>query len=92
MAQICVLEASVQLKSCPKKFFNFLKNQSEHIPNKAQSENVHAVEIHKGDWNTPGSVKIWKFTIGLSSITFYYHYYIMRLSNITSIFHIIFLV
>jgi hypothetical protein len=70
MAQICVLEASVQLKSCPKKFFNFLKNQSEHIPNKAQSENVHAVEIHKGDWNTPGSVKIWKFTIGLSSINY----------------------
>ncbi|GAU40744.1 hypothetical protein TSUD_14290 [Trifolium subterraneum] len=58
MAQICVLEASVQLKSCPQKFFNFLKSQSEHIPNKAQSENVHGVEIHKGDWNTPGSIEV----------------------------------
>jgi len=71
MAQICVLEASVQLKSCPQKFFNFLKSQSQHIPNKAQSENVHGVEIHKGDWKTPGSVKIWKYSIGLPRYFFF---------------------
>ncbi|AES59906.1 putative START-like domain-containing protein [Medicago truncatula] len=70
MAQICVLEASVQLKSCPQKFFNFLKSQSQHIPNKAQSENVHGVEIHKGDWKTPGSVKIWKYSIEGKEETF----------------------
>ncbi|KAJ1425401.1 START-like domain superfamily [Sesbania bispinosa] len=64
MAQICVLEASVQLKSCPQKFYHFLKSQTQHIPNKAHSQNMHAVEIHKGDWETPGSVKIWKFTLG----------------------------
>ncbi|CAK8570372.1 unnamed protein product [Lathyrus sativus] len=63
MAQVCVLETTVQLKSCPQKFYNFLKSQSQQIPNKAQSENVHGVEIHKGDWNTPGSIKIWKFSI-----------------------------
>lgn len=68
MAQVSVLETTVQLKSCPQKFYNFLKSQSQHIPNKAQSENVHGVEIHKGDWNTPGSIKIWKFSIGLAII------------------------
>lgn len=70
MAQVCFLEASMQLKSCPKKFYNFLKSQSQDIPKKAESENVHGVEIHKGDWETPGSVKIWKYTIGLFIIIY----------------------
>ncbi|XP_057445451.1 MLP-like protein 328 [Lotus japonicus] len=63
MAQICVLETAVQLKSCPEKLYNLFKSQNQHIPKKTQSEKLHGVEIHKGDWETPGSVKIWKFCI-----------------------------
>ncbi|XP_061366040.1 MLP-like protein 328 [Gastrolobium bilobum] len=63
MAQVCVLEAKVQLKSCPEKFYNFLKSQNQHIPNNAHSENMHGVEIHEGDWETSGSVKLWKYSL-----------------------------
>ncbi|TKY69307.1 defense response [Spatholobus suberectus] len=63
MAQICVLEERVQLKSCPEKFYNFLKSQNQCIPNNVHSEKVHAVEIQEGDWDTPGSVKLWKYII-----------------------------
>ncbi|KAK7407500.1 hypothetical protein VNO78_09453 [Psophocarpus tetragonolobus] len=63
MAQICVLEEKVQLKSCPEKFYNFLKSQNQCIPNNVHSEKVHGVEVHEGNWNTSGSVKLWKYII-----------------------------
>ncbi|KAL2347653.1 hypothetical protein Fmac_001653 [Flemingia macrophylla] len=63
MAQIYVLEERVQLKSCPEKFYNFLKTQNQNIPSNVHSEKLHAVEIHEGNWDTSGSVKLWKYSI-----------------------------
>ncbi|XP_028759037.1 MLP-like protein 328 [Neltuma alba] len=61
MAQVCVLEATKQLRSPPEKIFNFLKSQNQKIPN--ATDKVHDVEVLNGDWVTPGSVKLWKFTL-----------------------------
>lgn len=65
---MCVLEESVELKSSGEKFYNFLKSQNQKIPRNVHSEKLHAVEIHQGDWNTPGSVKLWKYNIGIITI------------------------
>lgn len=63
MAQVCVLETREQLKSPAGKFYNLLKTQNQQIPNACHQ--VHDVEVHEGDWETPGSVKLWKYTIGI---------------------------
>ena len=65
VAEMCVLEERVELKSSAEKFFNFLKSQNQQIPSNVHSEKLHAVEIHEGEWNTPGSVKLWKYNIGI---------------------------
>ncbi|WVZ10439.1 hypothetical protein V8G54_014969 [Vigna mungo] len=62
-AEMCVLEERVELKSSAEKFFMFLKSQNQQIPSNVHSEKLHAVEIHEGEWNTPGSVKLWKYNI-----------------------------
>lgn len=65
MGEMCVLEKRVELKSCAEKFYNFLKSQNHQIPSNVHSEKLHAVEIHEGEWDTPGSVKLWKYNIGI---------------------------
>ena len=63
MAQVRKLEAEVQIKAGAEKFYNVMKSQSQQIP-KASSDKLQAVEVLEGDWETAGSVKLWKGTVG----------------------------
>ena len=61
MALVGKQEADVEIKAPADKFFNILRGEIHHIPN-ISSDKVHGVEVHEGDWETSGSVKLWKFT------------------------------
>ncbi|KAJ7942966.1 MLP protein [Quillaja saponaria] len=61
MSLVGKLEADVEIKTPAEKFYNLLKSQNHHIPN-ASSDKVHSIEVHEGDWETSGSVKLWKYT------------------------------
>ncbi|CAN1747905.1 MLP-like protein 329 [Linum perenne] len=55
------LEAEVELKSPPAKFFNVFRKAAHHIPTHTPS-NVQAVKCHHGDWDSPDAIKIWNYT------------------------------
>ena len=57
------LETVMELKSSPEKFFTIWKTQAYHIPNHTP-DNIHAVDMHEGDWETEGSIKIWRYSAG----------------------------
>ncbi|KAI9169026.1 hypothetical protein LWI28_005726 [Acer negundo] len=60
------LEVDVVLKASGDSFYKILINQVHQMP--TASSKIQAVDIHEGDWETPGSIKLWKYTIeGLSS-------------------------
>ncbi|WCJ33562.1 Polyketide cyclase/dehydrase and lipid transport superfamily protein [Euphorbia peplus] len=54
------LERIVELKATPEAFFNVWKSEAHQIPNHTPSH-IHSVDIHDGDWETSGSIKIWKY-------------------------------
>ncbi|EEF37413.1 MLP-like protein 328 [Ricinus communis] len=56
------LEVEVEIKSSAEKFFNFWKVQPHQVPNHTPS-NIQAVHVHEGDWETPGSIRIWHYTV-----------------------------
>ncbi|KAF8040162.1 hypothetical protein BT93_B2402 [Corymbia citriodora subsp. variegata] len=56
------LETELELKSPADKYFKRISSELHQAPN-ASSDKVHAVEVHEGDWETPGSVKIWTYTM-----------------------------
>ncbi|XP_017970708.1 PREDICTED: MLP-like protein 328 [Theobroma cacao] len=62
MALTGKLEADVELKAPADKFFNIIRSETHQIPN-AASDKVHNVEVHEGDWEADGSVKLWKYTV-----------------------------
>lgn len=64
MAQILKLEADLQLKTPADKLYNLLKTQNQHVP-KVSSDKVQSVQVLEGDWETEGSVRLWKGTIGM---------------------------
>ncbi|XP_075658481.1 MLP-like protein 328 [Castanea sativa] len=51
----------IEIKSPPEKFYNIFKSQAYHVPNAAPNH-IQGVDVHEGDWETHGSVKIWKYT------------------------------
>ncbi|KAF2305512.1 hypothetical protein GH714_006086 [Hevea brasiliensis] len=55
------LETVLELKATPEQYFNVLAKQAHHIPNHTPS-NIQAVQVHEGDWETAGSIKIWNYT------------------------------
>ncbi|KAH7570952.1 hypothetical protein JRO89_XS05G0229900 [Xanthoceras sorbifolium] len=55
------VEVYVELKTSADKFYKVFSNQVHHVPN--ASDKVHAIEVHEGDWETAGSIKVWKYTI-----------------------------
>ena len=63
MAQVCVLETTKQLRSPPEKIFNLLKFQTQQIPK--ATDKIRGIQVLNGDWLSPGSVKLWKFAIGM---------------------------
>uniref|UniRef100_A0A6N2KRI5 Bet v I/Major latex protein domain-containing protein n=1 Tax=Salix viminalis TaxID=40686 RepID=A0A6N2KRI5_SALVM len=56
-----ILETEIEIMAPAAKFFNIFRNQNHHIPN--ISDSIHAIELHEGDWETPGSVKQWTYTL-----------------------------
>ncbi|XP_050275431.1 MLP-like protein 28 [Quercus robur] len=51
----------IEIKSPPEKFYNIFKSQAYHVPNAAPNH-IQGVDVHEGDWETHGSIKIWKYT------------------------------
>ncbi|KAJ9166956.1 hypothetical protein P3X46_021645 [Hevea brasiliensis] len=49
-------------QSSPEKFLNLLKEQAHQVPNHSPT-NIQGVHVHEGDWVTPGSIKVWNYTI-----------------------------
>ncbi|KAG8637497.1 MLP-like protein 328 [Manihot esculenta] len=56
------LETVVELKSSPEKYLSFWKGQAHQVPNHSPT-NIQGVHVHEGDWETSGSIKVWKYTI-----------------------------
>ncbi|CAN1258603.1 MLP-like protein 328 [Linum perenne] len=55
------LEAEVELKAPPAKFFNVFRKAAHHIPTHTPS-NIQAVKCHHGEWDTHDAIKIWNYT------------------------------
>ncbi|KAL5756538.1 hypothetical protein ACOSP7_020980 [Xanthoceras sorbifolium] len=56
------LETEVEIEAPADKLYNFFKGQTYHV-SKATPTNVQDVEVHEGDWESHGSVKLWKYTV-----------------------------
>ncbi|KAL6186941.1 hypothetical protein ACLB2K_043059 [Fragaria x ananassa] len=56
------LEAVVEIKSSADKMYSLISREHHKVPT-ASSDNVHDVAVHEGDWETSGSIKLWKYTI-----------------------------
>ncbi|XP_030482733.2 MLP-like protein 34 [Cannabis sativa] len=63
------VEKEIEIKTPAEKFYNILKGQCHHIPN-LTTDKIHTIDVHEGDWETPGSVKLWKYNIGGKVETF----------------------
>ena len=57
------VETEIEIKTPAVKLYNILKGQCHHIPN-LTTDKIHTIDVHEGDWETQGSVKLWKYTIG----------------------------
>ncbi|GAU30868.1 hypothetical protein TSUD_15540 [Trifolium subterraneum] len=55
------VQSEVEIQAPAAKFYNFNRKQLEHLPN--ISTHIHGAKVHKGGWETVGSVKQWEFTI-----------------------------
>ncbi|XP_016652051.1 PREDICTED: MLP-like protein 328 isoform X1 [Prunus mume] len=53
----------IELKSPADKFYKIFKGQAHLIPN-VSSGHIKGVQVHEGDWETHGSVKIWNYHLG----------------------------
>jgi hypothetical protein len=56
-------DVEVEMMSPADEFYNVLKSKIQHLST-ISSDKVHGVEVHEGDWETSGSVRLWKFTVG----------------------------
>ncbi|KAM3705403.1 hypothetical protein ACJW31_03G077500 [Castanea mollissima] len=61
MALTSKLESELEFKSSADKVYSIVSSQNYHVAN--ASDTVHEVDIHEGDWQTTGSVKLWKYTV-----------------------------
>ncbi|KAJ9153088.1 hypothetical protein P3X46_026572 [Hevea brasiliensis] len=62
MALTGKLETEVEVKVAADKAYGIFRSQTHQLPNIA-SDMIHKTEIHEGDWETPGSIKSWNYTI-----------------------------
>ncbi|XP_030513811.1 MLP-like protein 328 [Rhodamnia argentea] len=56
------VEEEFEINSPADKFYKRLSYELHHLPD-ASPDKVQGAEIHEGDWVTPGSVKLWNYTI-----------------------------
>ncbi|KAF2316804.1 hypothetical protein GH714_042145 [Hevea brasiliensis] len=52
----------LELNDAADHFYKIFYSEAHHVPN--ASDSIHSVEDHEGDWETPGSTKLWKYTLG----------------------------
>ncbi|XP_030514565.1 MLP-like protein 28 [Rhodamnia argentea] len=55
------LEVEVDLKSSADQFYSFFRNTPHHLPNACTE--LHAGEIHEGEWASAGSVRKWTYSV-----------------------------
>ncbi|CAN0908716.1 MLP-like protein 328 [Linum grandiflorum] len=55
------LEAEVELQAPPAKFFNVLRKSAHQIPSHTPSK-IKSINLHEGDWESHGTIKIWNYT------------------------------
>ncbi|KAL5761030.1 hypothetical protein ACOSQ2_019868 [Xanthoceras sorbifolium] len=55
------IEVDVELKASGDQFYKIFSNEVHQMPN--ASSKIQAVDLHEGDWKTPGSIKLWKYII-----------------------------
>ncbi|XP_056165397.1 MLP-like protein 28 [Syzygium oleosum] len=56
------VEEEFEINSPADKFYKCLSSELHHLPD-ASPAKVQGAEILEGDWVTPGSVKLWNYTI-----------------------------
>ncbi|KAL3751234.1 hypothetical protein ACJRO7_012110 [Eucalyptus globulus] len=56
------VEEEFDINSPAHRFYKRLSYEQHHLPD-ASPDKVQGAEIHEGDWVTPGSVKLWNYTI-----------------------------
>ncbi|OMO77577.1 hypothetical protein COLO4_25084 [Corchorus olitorius] len=62
MALVGKLEAEVDVKVPADKLLCIIRSENHRIP-EAASNHIHTIEVHEGDWETHGSIKLWTYTI-----------------------------
>ncbi|PON48641.1 Major latex protein domain containing protein [Parasponia andersonii] len=56
------VETEFEIKAPPQKFYQMFRKTAHHLPN-AAGDHVQGVDVHEGDWESHGSVKVWKYTV-----------------------------
>uniref|UniRef100_A0A2P2N0C5 MLP-like protein 43 n=1 Tax=Rhizophora mucronata TaxID=61149 RepID=A0A2P2N0C5_RHIMU len=62
MASIAKLQTQVEISSPADKFWDAYRTRSHIVP-KANSDNIHGVEVHDGDFNSTSAVKKWTYCL-----------------------------
>ncbi|KAJ6726243.1 LATEX PROTEIN putative-RELATED [Salix purpurea] len=63
MAMHGKIVTTLELKSSAEKFYKVWRSESFHVPKHA-SKHIQGVDVHAGDWETAGSIRIWQYTLG----------------------------
>ncbi|XP_010041872.2 MLP-like protein 34 [Eucalyptus grandis] len=62
------MEVEVDLKSSADQFYGFFRNTPHHLP--TACTDLHAGEIHEGEWHTEGSIRKWTYSVEGKKETF----------------------
>ncbi|KAL6186938.1 hypothetical protein ACLB2K_043056 [Fragaria x ananassa] len=57
------VEAEFEITAPADKFYNIFKIEAHLVPNTSQTDSITGVQVHEGDWETDGSIKIWNYAI-----------------------------
>ncbi|KAJ0037347.1 hypothetical protein Pint_22289 [Pistacia integerrima] len=63
------VEKEVEIDALAEKFYKLWKSECFHVRTTSPSS-IQGVEVHEGDWETGGSIKIWKYTMEGRAQTF----------------------
>ena len=77
----------IEIKAPADKLYNTFK--SAHLIPNISSAHIKGVDVHEGDWETHGSIKIWKYELGKYKFNFYsclnIHYIRMTLTDVLNV-------
>ncbi|KAJ4709981.1 MLP-like protein 28 [Melia azedarach] len=62
MALAGKIEKQIEINAPAEKFYHLFKKECYHIST-ASPANIQAVDVHEGDWDKHGAVKVWKYTV-----------------------------